>query len=159
MDGTSQGVVSLSCNGFSASLHIGDESQHDLGLIEGNVSLNSSDRSDLYISGSFSIYMLDLTRLCTMLNEHISDLSRQIIQDRVWVPIDLSFQVNMLDGEIESIQGSYNGYFTISIMINLKRSDNNSDNVYAGFSGTVQVSSVLEFTEILTEILADRYAG
>src|SRR4051794_16464895 len=101
MAGTDSSLILLEADHFVLQMRFEEERRWGSEFVEGRVLLCSQDRPDIFFSRSFTVLLSDLHRLSNMIIEHIDRLITDAFQESTWVPIDLSCQITMLDGDVE----------------------------------------------------------
>ena len=94
----------------------------------------------------------DLARLRDWMLAHIQNLAHRparfpspIVEADTWVSLDLSIQVQCLDGDVEDLAGLLEGRFSIRVLINIGEDATAGHAVYGGFEGVVDVCEALSF--------------
>ncbi len=88
------------------------------------------------------LFLADVTRLGTYLREHVLGLSNgEVTESPVFVPTELDFQVQALDGEVESL---FDGYFTIAFSVRRQAMGMKGGGNF-GFEGVVYLPDIYRF--------------
>jgi hypothetical protein len=126
---------SLSING-SADLEIG-------------ISLTDSHR--LATSARALIFDSDILRLADYFEAHINLLSgNPDTQSHIFTPLELSFQLQAMEGEVREDD---DGEFSLRIMVNTTDPGGESDRVYVGCEGVIDVAHARHFAAKLRDIV------
>lgn len=147
--GKSNNVV-LTGHGFSLRLTAAEGSSPDRFTGQACISVEE-DWVDRAISVKSDFPMADLSRLVDWIEVHLRqfwpsglDLSRS--DRRVWVPLDLSLQLELLDGEVEQASdGSLHGSITLSAFVNLGLRKPSGFATYQGVQGVVDAGDLVRF--------------
>jgi hypothetical protein len=135
--------VVFSLNRFKDSLSIMD--------VEIEIRPESDLAMNAFRSISSFVAIKDLYRFLGYFEEilkHSNSGRRQKLP--VYVPLELGFQVQVLEGEMETEE---EGYFTIRVMVNLGRNAKHGTHVYAGCEGLVDAARIREFNIALRAVL------
>lgn len=99
-----------------------------------------------------SLFRNDIRGLNEYLRNHIEGLRvRRHAEVPVYTPLELSFLMQALDGEVET---PMDGYFSLSFLV-CRRFDSNGERAYYGFEGTAILSDIHLFCSEL-ERMADQ---
>ncbi len=96
----------------------------------------------------------DLIRLCDWIDQHLREQARGDSRParRVWVPADLSLQLELLDGEIEThANGTLEGNITVTVFVNLGPTRPSGFSLYQGVQGVVSAKDLLGFRGAVLE--------
>jgi hypothetical protein len=97
----------------------------------------------------------DLNRLCDWINDHLEHLGPGLFRGdrRVWVPLDLSLQVELLSGEAEQTHdGSFEGSITLSVFVNVGQRGPSAFTLYEGIQGVVDADDLLRFCSAVGDL-------
>lgn len=146
--------LTLRADGFSLSLLIRKDSCGHSNTVYGESRITCFGNGALSFTSRFSVTLLELDTLFAMISRHILDIRFDRLADEVtWIPLDLSFQVALLFGEIETHDGKDSGSISIRILVYSPNSDASLHRKYIGVEGVVDVNELTLFQSCLSETL------
>lgn len=97
------------------------------------------------------LYKNDLRRLIQYFNKHFQGLKDgSISESPVYMPLEADIQIRCLDGDIDS---SDDGYFSISILFNCGKINEDASNTYFGFETVIDVLDCKKFCNDINSLI------
>jgi hypothetical protein len=153
---------SLVLNGHGFSLRLTMVEESPSGRFIGQAAVLVDEPMNATLSANVDFPIADLERLSDWIDDHLGRLAASgvfPIDRRVWVPLDLSLQVELLDGEVERISdGLFEGNITVSVFVNLGTANLSGFALYQGVQGVLEVTELVHFCGAVRELIASRSA-
>lgn len=156
-------TISLNAEGFTLSLRQSPGSGHfGSPFFEGTLLLRSTVPGVAHTFQTRGVFPLsDLARLGAWMQAHIQSLSpassehpQVSVETDTWVSLDLSVQIQCLDGDVEQQDGTFVGGFGLRVLVQIGEDAATGHAVYGGFEGGVDVSEAVTFCRHLADWIA-----